>query len=90
MSDLANARLAAPESDRQVDVAEMLVATAVLVGTERALTVARTVVGDDELAAALPYLQPAAFSRTSATRRTTAASKSPTSAYRRPRTSGSR
>ena len=61
MSDLSTARLAAPESDRQVDVAEMLVATAVLVGTDRALTVARTVIGDEELAAALPYLQPAAL-----------------------------
>jgi uncharacterized protein (TIRG00374 family) len=62
MSDLATARLAAPESDRQVDVAELLVASAVLVGSERALTVARTVIGDDELAAALPYVQPAALS----------------------------
>ncbi len=61
MIDLATARLAAPESDRNVDVAELLVATAVLVGPERALGSARAVIGDDELTAALPYVQPAAL-----------------------------
>ncbi len=61
MSDLATARLAAPDSDRNVDVAELLVATAVLVGPERALTAARLSIGDEEITAALPFVQPAAL-----------------------------
>ena len=61
ITDLATARLAAPESDLAVDLAEMLVSTALLVGTERALTAARTTIGDDALAEALPYIQPAAL-----------------------------
>ena len=36
-------------------------ATAVLVGPERALTAARTSIGDEALTAALPYVQPAAL-----------------------------
>ena len=61
ITDLARARLAAPEADCAVDVAELLVATAVLVGPDRALTTARTSIGDQALSTALPYVQPAAL-----------------------------
>jgi uncharacterized protein (TIRG00374 family) len=59
--DLAAARLAAPESDRAIDVAELLVSTALLVGPERALGAARTTIGDGALGSSLPYIQPAAL-----------------------------
>ncbi len=44
-----------------VDIADFLTATAALVGVERAVRAARSVIGDDRLAAALPYLQPLAL-----------------------------
>jgi uncharacterized membrane protein YbhN (UPF0104 family) len=46
-----------------LDRAEVLIATAQLVGAERAVEVARTILTADELAATLPLLQPVAFSR---------------------------
>ena len=61
ITDLARARLAAPEGDCAVDVAELLVATALRVGPDRALTAARASIGDEALTAALPYVQPAAL-----------------------------
>ena len=61
ITDLASARLAAPDSDLAIDLAEMLVSTALLVGPERALTAARATLGDQALAEALPYVQPAAL-----------------------------
>jgi uncharacterized membrane protein YbhN (UPF0104 family)/membrane-associated phospholipid phosphatase len=51
------------------DVAELLVSTAALVGDERAVRAAVSVLGADALARALPFLQPAALSST--TRRLT-------------------
>ena len=45
------------------DVAELLATTAVLVGHERAVRAAVTVLGAEAVAAALPLLQPAALSR---------------------------
>jgi len=41
-----------------IDVADLLTATAALVGHERAVRAARDVVGDERLIAGLPYLQP--------------------------------
>ena len=46
------------------DVAELLVGTAAIVGADRAVTAATTVLGRPGLAAALPFLQPAALSDT--------------------------
>lgn len=46
------------------DVAELLVATAVLVGPARAVAAARAALGDDALAGALPLVQPLALSTT--------------------------
>ncbi|HMK10870.1 MAG TPA: flippase-like domain-containing protein, partial [Acidimicrobiales bacterium] len=60
-ADLSSARLAAPDADLTVDVAELLVATAVLVGPDRALAAARTAIGDERLTEALPFIQPAAL-----------------------------
>ena len=48
---------------RATDVAELLASTSQIVGNERAVTAALAGVGADELAAALPVLQPAALSR---------------------------
>ena len=48
------------------DVAQLLAATSVLVGPERAVSAARAVLGGDALAAALPWLEPTAV--TAATR----------------------
>jgi uncharacterized membrane protein YbhN (UPF0104 family) len=48
---------------RASDVAELLASTSQIVGNERAVAAALAGVGADELAAALPVLQPAALSR---------------------------
>jgi uncharacterized membrane protein YbhN (UPF0104 family)/tRNA A-37 threonylcarbamoyl transferase component Bud32 len=48
---------------RATDVAELLASTAQIVGNERAVAAALAGVGADDLAAALPVLQPAALSR---------------------------
>ena len=60
----AQARLE-PVGDEAVnsDRAELLVATAELVGDERAIAAARRALGDDGLQAVLQFLQPAALSR---------------------------
>ena len=51
-----------PRPDQlDTDRAQLLAATAVLAGPERALAAARTALGDDGLAALLPYLQAGAF-----------------------------
>ena len=54
---------AAPEGRRAADVANLLATTATLVGTERAVGAARAGLGDEELGAALPYLQPGVLTR---------------------------
>jgi uncharacterized membrane protein YbhN (UPF0104 family)/tRNA A-37 threonylcarbamoyl transferase component Bud32 len=53
---------AAPDERIQGDVAELLSSLASRIGTERAVTVARRGLGDDALAAALPYVQRSAVS----------------------------
>jgi glycosyltransferase 2 family protein len=59
-----DARLAAPPRDRARDVAQMLVAGALLVGTETSVRTAVDALGADGIIAALPYLQPLALPRT--------------------------
>jgi glycosyltransferase 2 family protein len=59
---LAAATLAAPQSAIDIDVAELLVASTVLVGAERALPAAIDGIGEGAVRGALPYLQRAALS----------------------------
>jgi glycosyltransferase 2 family protein len=59
--DLSAATLAAPQSTLDIDVAELLVACAVLVGSERALRKAVAAGWADSIARVLPYLQRAAL-----------------------------
>jgi undecaprenyl-diphosphatase len=63
IADFEFASGAAATSRRAADVAELLVSTALLVGDDRSIAAARAGLGDDEVTAALPYLQPAALSR---------------------------
>jgi len=62
LTDLDAATLSATESERARDVVELLFATAVLVGPERAVAAARRGLREADLAAALPYLQLPAIS----------------------------
>jgi uncharacterized membrane protein YbhN (UPF0104 family)/tRNA A-37 threonylcarbamoyl transferase component Bud32 len=59
--NLSAATLGAPKSALDIDVAELLVACTVLVGPDRALTVAIDGVGTDAITGASPYLQRAAL-----------------------------
>jgi glycosyltransferase 2 family protein len=59
--DLSAATLGAPQSAIDIDVAEMLVASTVLVGPDRALDAAVAGAGVDAIAGALPFLQRAAL-----------------------------
>jgi len=59
--DLSAATLGAPQSALDMDVAELLVASCVLVGPERVLRQAVTAGWSDSIARVLPYLQPAAL-----------------------------
>jgi uncharacterized membrane protein YbhN (UPF0104 family) len=59
--DLSAATLAAPQSTLDIDVAELLVASTVLVGPERALQKAVEAGSGNAVARALAYLQPAAL-----------------------------
>jgi uncharacterized membrane protein YbhN (UPF0104 family)/tRNA A-37 threonylcarbamoyl transferase component Bud32 len=59
--DLAAATLGAPRSALDMDVAEVLVASTVLVGPERALQKAKEAGWGEAVGRALPYLQPAAL-----------------------------
>ena len=59
--DLAVATLGAPRSALDIDVAELLVASTVLVGPDRALRAAVDGVGVEAVSGALPYLQRAAL-----------------------------
>jgi uncharacterized membrane protein YbhN (UPF0104 family) len=62
LSNFAGAR-AAPDSDEQlVDEAQLLMATAVVVGVERAVAAAHDALGVDGLAALSSFVQPAALS----------------------------
>ena len=51
-----------PEPESQLtDIVELLTSLAIVVGTDRALAAARRELGDDQITAALPLLQPAAL-----------------------------
>ncbi len=63
LADFADAELNADEGDQQVDRARLLVTTATVVGTERALAAVVRAVGTDGLVNLMPYLQPAALGR---------------------------
>jgi glycosyltransferase 2 family protein len=54
---LQSVSLDAPDALRQMDVAALLVSTALAVGADRALRACRTGLGDDALRDALPYVQ---------------------------------
>jgi len=56
-----DARLAATDADLARDVAQLLVATAVVVGPEPAVAAAVEALGRERVATALPYLQPLAL-----------------------------
>lgn len=62
LSDLGRAAVSATTVALQADRAQLLVATAMTVGPERAVRAARAALGDEAIAAVLPYLQPAALS----------------------------
>jgi uncharacterized membrane protein YbhN (UPF0104 family)/tRNA A-37 threonylcarbamoyl transferase component Bud32 len=59
--DFSAARLGAPQSALDIDVAELMVASAVLVGPERALAKALDAGWGDSIGRVLPYLQRAAL-----------------------------
>ncbi len=56
-SDFADARLHPAETDRMIDRVHLLVATWLVVGTDRALAAALDALGADGVAETLPYLQ---------------------------------
>ena len=59
--DLSAARVAATENELLTDRAQLLVLTALSVGSDRAVSVAIDVLGDDSITEVLPFLQPAVF-----------------------------
>ncbi|MET1010893.1 MAG: lysylphosphatidylglycerol synthase transmembrane domain-containing protein [Actinomycetota bacterium] len=61
LTDLGDARVAAPASELRTDRAQLLVTTALAADTDRAVSAAADVVGNDGLVEILPFLQPAAF-----------------------------
>jgi uncharacterized membrane protein YbhN (UPF0104 family)/tRNA A-37 threonylcarbamoyl transferase component Bud32 len=61
--DFGGAAVAADDADIAADRAQILVATALAVGPERAASAAAAALGNDALSQALPLLQPAAFER---------------------------
>lgn len=61
ITDLASATLGADQSELEEDRAQLLVVTALRIGVEDAVRVARDALGDDALVAAMPYLQVAAL-----------------------------
>ena len=63
--DFGFAEAAAPQDLLDRDVAELLVSTAALVGPERAVAAAVAVLGADEVACAIPWIQPLAVSTAS-------------------------
>jgi uncharacterized membrane protein YbhN (UPF0104 family)/tRNA A-37 threonylcarbamoyl transferase component Bud32 len=62
-ADFAGATVAADADDIAADRAQVLVATALAVGPQRAASAALAALGNDALAQVLPLLQPAAFER---------------------------
>ena len=65
IGDFGGARVAASEGAMMADRAQVLVTTALVVGTDRAVAAATSVLGKDALANVLPYLQPAVLDRNS-------------------------
>ncbi|WP_028048176.1 lysylphosphatidylglycerol synthase transmembrane domain-containing protein [Cellulomonas sp. URHD0024] len=63
LADFDAAESAADAGDLRTDRAQLLVATALAVGPDRAIAAAVAALGTDGLAAVLPYLQPAALER---------------------------
>src|SRR4051794_29044452 len=61
LTGFAAATLGAPQTSLDIDVAELLVSSTVLVGPERALSAAVEGVGKDAIRGALPFLQRAAL-----------------------------
>ena len=61
LTDLSAARLAAPKGALHTDQAQLLVTAALAADTDQAVTAAADALGNDALAAVLPFLQPAAF-----------------------------
>ena len=61
LTDLASATQGATATEQSADRAHLLVVSALRLGIEDAVRIARTAVGDDALVATMPYLQPAAF-----------------------------
>ncbi len=61
LAGVENARLAAGEESLALDVAELLVSTALVVGVDRAIAAATTSARHDELIAALAFIQPPAL-----------------------------
>ena len=61
--DFSNASVSAPRHRLDQDVAQLLVSSALLVGDERAVSAAEDGIGVDALAAAQPFLQKPALSR---------------------------
>jgi glycosyltransferase 2 family protein len=61
--DYDGAELAADRRERARDVAELLVAVGLVVGPERSVAVGLAELGEDEVAASLPLIQPLALSR---------------------------
>ncbi|MGZ8578383.1 MAG: lysylphosphatidylglycerol synthase transmembrane domain-containing protein [Actinomycetota bacterium] len=63
LADLGKATIAATRIALMADRAQVLVTTALAVGHERAIAAAGASLGNDGLAAILPFLQPAVFDR---------------------------
>ena len=61
--DLGGGTVAPDQDERLTDRAQLLATTATAAGTERAVAVAIAASGRDQVAALLPYLQPAAFAQ---------------------------
>jgi len=61
LTDLASATQGAGDAEQAADRAHLLVISALRLGVDDAVRVARDAVGDDALVAAMPYLQLAAF-----------------------------
>jgi uncharacterized membrane protein YbhN (UPF0104 family) len=63
LTDLSAARILADHDAKQTDDAQLLVATALAVGNERAIAASRRALGDQRLQEVLPYLQSATLPR---------------------------
>ncbi|MFW2381913.1 MAG: hypothetical protein ACN4GZ_09160, partial [Acidimicrobiales bacterium] len=64
LDDFASAQASTDSQKRAADIAQMLVVTAIVVGTEKAVAAARSSLGDARLSNAIPLLQGAALPST--------------------------